>query len=150
VRVVLDTNILISACLQPGKLEAQTIQLALEDAFTVCVSSAVWAEYCDVLYRPKFGKQREQAATLLDALAKKALLVCPVETVTAASDPDDNRLLECAAAGAAHYLITGNRRHFPSLWRCTQVLNTREFLLREFPACLCDGSESHTSSEKNT
>ncbi len=137
-RVVLDTNILISACLQPAKLEAATVKLALAGAFTLCVSTEVWAEYREVLFRPKFGKQWEQAVALLDSLAKKVFHVTPIETVTAATDPDDNRLLECAAAGAARYLVTGNGRHFPPVWRCTQVVNAREFLRLEFPDRLSD------------
>lgn len=55
-------------------------------------------------------------------------MVRPKRTLTECPDPEDNRLLECAAAAAADYLITGNKRHFPTRWRKIMVVNAREFL----------------------
>jgi predicted nucleic acid-binding protein len=43
-------------------------------------------------------------------------------------DPADNRFLECAEAGKADYIVTGNKRDFPSKWRQTQIVNSRELL----------------------
>jgi predicted nucleic acid-binding protein len=48
--------------------------------------------------------------------------------VLAASDPDDNRFLECAEAARAHYLVTGNIRHFPEVWEETRIVTPREFI----------------------
>ena len=41
-------------------------------------------------------------------------------------DPDDNMFLECAETAHADYLITGNKRHFPSVWRSTKIVNARD------------------------
>jgi predicted nucleic acid-binding protein len=41
-------------------------------------------------------------------------------------DEQNNRVLECAEAAAADFLITGNKRHFPKRWKATQILNARE------------------------
>jgi len=45
-----------------------------------------------------------------------------------ASDPDDNKFLECADAARADYLVTGNQRHFPEFWKKTKVISPREFI----------------------
>ena len=131
-RVVLDTNILISACLKPGGLEAQAVKLARESAYTLCISGAIWREYEEVLSREKFCAIRDCAADLLSALLARALFVESSEPLQIAVDEDDNRLLECAAAAAADYLVTGNRKHFPNAWENTRIVNAREFLTAEF------------------
>ncbi len=127
-RVVLDTNILISACWTPGGLESQTVQLAFTGGITACVSPAVWAEYRDVLFRDKFASLRGKADDLLAKLEACAVQVTPQETLSAASDEDDNRFLECAAAAGAEYLITGNLKHYPAVWGSTRIVNARGFL----------------------
>jgi putative PIN family toxin of toxin-antitoxin system len=128
VRVVLDTNILISACWTPGGLESQTVQMALAGTITACVSPAVWAEYQDVLFRDKFASMRVRAEELLAKLEASAVQVEPGDTVSAAADEDDNRFLECAAAAGAAYLITGNLKHYPAVWGLTEIVNARGFL----------------------
>ena len=76
VRVVLDTNILISACWSPGKLEDQVVNLALAGAFTVCVTTEVWAEYREVFSRPKFsGLDSKHVSHLLALIAQEAIMV---------------------------------------------------------------------------
>jgi len=127
-RVVLDTNILISAGWTPGGLEARVVALVASGALEAAVSPAVLAEYRDVLARDKFAHLRDALAGILATLEEKALPVTPNEPATAAKDEDDNRLLECAAAAQADFLITGNTRHFPGEYGVTRILNAREFL----------------------
>ena len=126
-RVVLDTNILISACWKPGGLEAQTVGLALSGAIVPCVSPPVWTEYADVLSRRKFAALLDRSGPLLDALQARASVVHPAIAIEAARDADDNRFLECAAAAHAAFLITGNLRHYPAQWGATAVVNARQF-----------------------
>ncbi len=133
-RVVLDTNILISACLKPGGLEAQTVQLARSRAFTLCVSPAVLAEYTEVLARDKFRSVREQSAEILASLPACAMVVETESVLHHLKDDDDNRLLECASAAGAAYLVTGNLKHFPDHWECARIVNARTFLEAEFSA----------------
>ena len=127
-RVVLDTNILISACWTPGGLESQIVQMVLGGRITACISPAVWAEYRNVLFRDKFAPMRTKAEALLANLESVAVKVQPGEVVIAASDEDDNRFLECAAAAGAAYLITGNLRHYPAEWGSLRIVNARGFL----------------------
>ncbi len=126
--MVLDTNIVLSACWTPGKLEARVVEMALSGAVTACVSAAVLEEYRDVLFREKFAGLHGRAREVLAGLERAALRVEPAGVVSAAADEDDNRFLECAEEGRAEYLITGNLRHYPERWGGTRIVNARGFL----------------------
>ncbi len=126
-RVVLDTNVLISACWSPGGLEGRLVALVMEGQLTACVTEAVLAEYREVAQRPKFATRAVCFERMIACLDKLAELVKPGSATAAATDPDDNRLLECAHGAAAPWLITGNLRHFPSDWKDTQIVNARQF-----------------------
>jgi putative PIN family toxin of toxin-antitoxin system len=128
VRVVLDTNILVSACWKPDGLEAQVVGLAVSGHVTACVTGEILAEYRDVLSRPKLRAVNARAATLLAELAGAALSVETTIPVRASIDDDDNRFLECAQASGAEYLVTGNLRHYPAQWGTTRIVNARAFL----------------------
>ena len=126
-RVVLDTNVLISACLKPEGLEARIVAMALDGLIVVCVTDEVWAEYLEVLFRSKFRAFRERAELLLRAFGTRVFRTVAAERISAAGDEDDNRFLECAAAAGAEYLVTGNLRHYPAEWKSVRVLNARAF-----------------------
>jgi predicted nucleic acid-binding protein len=64
----------------------------------------------------------------LEKIRSAGRRVRPKGTLTVCSDPEDNRFLECAEAGGADYLITGNKCHLPTHWGKTKVVNAREFL----------------------
>jgi len=124
---VLDTNILISACMKAGGLEARVIEMAVAGAIELCVTKEVMGEYVDVLNRRKFVTWRETGSQLLESLGRVATFVHPKNRVQVAKDPDDNRFLECAEAGGADYLITGNLRHYPVEWAGAKIVNARAF-----------------------
>jgi putative PIN family toxin of toxin-antitoxin system len=127
-RVVLDTNILISACWKPGGLEDQLVELAIARRIQAIASPALWAEYVEVVHRPKFEKLRDRADLLLARLNPCLLSVDSLPTLQLAHDPDDNLLLECAAGGQADSLITGNLKDFPLDWPIARIVNARGFL----------------------
>lgn len=130
-RVVLDTNVLLSACLKPDGLEARMVDMVLAGSLQACVTDEVWAEYDDVLLRDKFRAVRERAEWILQALDPVVVRVLGGERVAAASDDDDNRFLECAVAAEARFLVTGNLRHFPVQYGGTAVVNARAFVDRD-------------------
>jgi putative PIN family toxin of toxin-antitoxin system len=127
-RVVLDTNILISALWTPGGLEANVVRLAREGKIVPCVSEALWAEYQDVLFRAKFAKFSDAAARLFVELGPRVARVRPSKRITWSTDDEDNRVLECLQEAHAEYLITGNLRHFPAEWEGAKIVNARTFL----------------------
>jgi putative PIN family toxin of toxin-antitoxin system len=128
VRVVLDTNVLVSACWKPDGLEAQTVTLAVLGAFTACASTQILAEYREVLFRDKFAPLRGRATLLLAALEPRLLMLQAATQVHATRDEDDHCFIDCAAAARADYLVTGNLKDFPAQWGHTRAVNARQFL----------------------
>jgi putative PIN family toxin of toxin-antitoxin system len=128
IRVVLDTNVVVSAMLRSGGLPETIFNLAINGEVQLYVSEPILAEYEDVLRRPRLAIDPEKVTVALARIRAAALLVHPVEQVTAALDPDDNIFLECAEAAQAHCLVTGNSRHFPERWEATRILTPRQFM----------------------
>ncbi len=129
IRVVLDTNILVSALLNREGAPAQVLLLAiLESDIQLCVSGVVFAEYEEVLRRPVFRRSESEVENALRTIREQAAWVKPIEKVYACSDPDDDVFLECAGAADANYLVTGNVKHFPNIWGKTRIVTARQFL----------------------
>jgi uncharacterized protein len=127
-RVVLDTKIIVSALLQPLGPPAQIFMLALSGLIQLCVSGSIYAEYEEVISRPRFRRDQSIITGTLAAIREKGFWVKPIEAVMACADPDDDIFLECAQAAQADYLITGNLRHFPAVWKGTEVVTARRML----------------------
>jgi uncharacterized protein len=128
IRVVLDTNIIVSALLQPLGPPAQVFLLTLGRSMQLCVSGSIYAEYEDVLRRPRFQRNEDIIAGTLQAIRDRGFWVRPAERVRACADPDDDIFLECAQAAEAHYLVTGNLKHFPTSWTGTRIATARWLL----------------------
>jgi putative PIN family toxin of toxin-antitoxin system len=127
-RLVVDTNIVVSAALKPDGLQRTVLLLAITRPARLYVSNAILTEYRDVLSRPEFQIRKGLRQQLLDLLRKRAHLVNPLRAIEVANDPDDNMFVECADAARADYLVTGNLGHFPRFWKNTKVVASREFL----------------------
>jgi putative PIN family toxin of toxin-antitoxin system len=127
-KVVLDTNVVVSAHLKAGGLEAFVLDLALASKLQLYVSPDVLAEYEEVLRRPRFRIESKKITQSLRLIKKRAKNVKPTLTLSVSPDTDDNRFLECAEAANADYLVTGNTRHFPAKYRDTLVVNARQLI----------------------
>jgi putative PIN family toxin of toxin-antitoxin system len=128
IKVVLDTNVVVSAHLTAGGLEAFVLDLALASKLQLYVSPDILSEYAEVLRRPRFQIDSKKVTQSLRLIKKRAKSVKPTLTISVSRDPDDNRFLECAEAANADYLVTGNRRHFPAKYRNTLVVNARQLI----------------------
>jgi uncharacterized protein len=91
IRVVLDTNIVVSAFLQPLGPSAQIFVMALGGSSQLCMSGGVYAEYEEVISRPRFKRSPEVIAAALQSIREKGLWVRPTEKVRACLDPDDRK-----------------------------------------------------------
>src|SRR5262249_5042390 len=106
IRIVLDTNVIVSAHLQEEGLEAAVFLLALAGRITLCVSQPILAEYEGVLSRRKFSLDPHRVTRSLKQIRRASRRVRPTRTLAECPDPEDNRFLECAEAARADYLIT--------------------------------------------
>ena len=127
-RLVIDTNILVSAALKPDGLQRTVLVLAMTRPAKLYVSKAILAEYREVLARQELKIRRGLRQQLLQLMKNHAHLVNPGCALQVAKDPDDNKFLECADAARVDYLITGNGRHFPKFWKKTKIITSREFI----------------------
>jgi putative PIN family toxin of toxin-antitoxin system len=127
-RIVLDTNVVVSAHLNPDGFEHLVLRLTLASLLRLCLSKEILTEYDAVLRREKFGIDPAMVAESLKLIRKAGVLVRPKRRLSVSSDPEDNRFLECAATAHADYLVTGNKRHFPKAWGKTAVVNAKELV----------------------
>jgi len=127
-RIVIDTNVIVSAMLQPMGPPSAIFLMALAGKVQLCLTEPLLAEYKDVLHRPRLKQNSDVVRQALSAIRKAGDVVKPIHGIRACSDPDDNMFLECAEAAEADYLITGNKRHFPDFWKKTKILTAREFV----------------------
>jgi len=125
---VLDTNIVVSAHLKTDGFERHALDLVLAGKLQLAASEAILAEYAGVLARPKFAIARKRLTRSMRLIRDSAQIVNPSRRLTIAHDPADNQFLECAEAARADYLVTGNKRHFPKIWRQTLVVNACELI----------------------
>ena len=128
IRAVFDTNIIVSALLQPLGPPAQIFVLALGGSIQMCISGSIYAEYEEVISRPRFRRSEDIIAAALRTIREKSLWVRPTEAIRACSDADDDIFLECAHAAQANYLVTGNIKHFPTSWSGTRIVTARRLL----------------------
>lgn len=127
-KVVLDTNVIVSAAMTGGGTCARIVDLMVDGAFELCVDARILDEYEAVLHRPELGICPADATVLLELLKSTATPVAAVPLPALLPDPTDLPFLEVAATAGA-ILLTGNLRHFPKkACEGTAVLSPRDFL----------------------
>jgi putative PIN family toxin of toxin-antitoxin system len=127
-RVVADTNVFISA-LMFGGLPGRFLDLALSRRFILVTSKALLDELDEKL-RGKFAVSEGDALLIRAKLEANAKVVEPdFELNAVADDPDDNRVLECAVAGKADFIVSGDR-HLLRIesYEGIAILTVRQFL----------------------
>jgi putative PIN family toxin of toxin-antitoxin system len=133
IKVVIDTNVLVSGILKPGGWEAAVLDLIAKGKLAWCTSEPILDEYQRVLVtKLRLAPLSVQFYLLL---AKAGPFYVPDVALAESPDEPDNRFYECAHSARADYLVTGNLRDFPSPCAPTEIVNARQFLelLRHAP-----------------
>ena len=127
-RVVLDTNVYISALLFGG-LPGDLLEVAFLRSFRLIVSPALLDELDEKLHE-KFGVSREDVGLLRARLESVSLVVEPGERLhVIADDPDDDRVLECAVAGEAGFIVSGDRHLLKlGVYQGISIITVRQFM----------------------
>ena len=130
-RVVVDTNVLVSALLTLSGVPAQVLTRLLSGEAVVLYDDRILREYREVLARAKFKFDPGEVGAVLELLTAKgeSVTAAPLVGVVELPDPKDVPFLEVAVAGQADALVTGNARHFPDT-RGVDLLTPRELLDR--------------------
>jgi uncharacterized protein len=129
VRLVVDTNVLVSALIFPGGAPEGVYRLALEGRVELVTSRPLLAELGRVL-TAKFGWAPERSEAEIAELVQVAEIVAPQHKLAEIeADPADNRVLEAATEGRAEAIVSGDR-HLLALeqWRGVVVQTPAAFL----------------------
>lgn len=126
---VLDTNVIVSAGIQPGGAPAKLLMdWVLEGAVQVVTSQYVVAEYREVVRRPKFHQYGFPPLWLEFLIEESMRLAEPEPWPQPCPDPKDASFLALAHAAGA-WLVTGNLKHFPKSIRSgVTVLSPADYL----------------------
>ena len=128
-RVVLDTNVYISAIISGGMCEKLLERLSQKEGL-IFISPFILNEIQEILTR-KFGWNRSMIKTVTEDLNEKTVMIkSGLKVDLIKSKKDDNRILECALAANADFLISGDKKHILPLGKINgvQILSPRKFL----------------------
>jgi uncharacterized protein len=129
VKIVLDTNVLVSGLLKSKGNPAKVLALALTGAVQVCHDRRIAAEYAEVLARPQFKFDPARVRDVLAKLEVDGLSFTLPHTPFGLPDADDEPFLAVALAASADYLVTGNIADYPPSKRHTAcVVTPAEFI----------------------
>jgi len=108
VRVVFDTNVLVAAIVFPGGQGEKALRRVIEGHDVLLLSKPILDELLEVLGR-KFARDAEELAHVAVFLSELSTAVAPRRRLRVVTDDADNRILECAAAGRAEAIVTGDK-----------------------------------------
>ncbi len=129
-RIVLDTNVLVSALAFPGNKPDQILYRIRRGETEHFISPFILSELDRVL-REKFRFPKKEADVRVNAIRAIAHVITPTERITVVTaNDDDNRVLECVAPAQAEFLVTGDKEHLLSLgsYRGTKIVTPAQFL----------------------
>lgn len=124
---VLDTNVLVSGVLHPGRAAGELLARAVAGDFTPAYDARILAEYHEVLGRRKFGLPPTLVSGFLNEFMARGTLITPWSTPAGLPDPDDEIFYMVARQSADQIIVTGNHRHFPA----TKISPVRALTVRE-------------------
>jgi len=130
-KLIIDTNVLVSALIQKSYPNLILFHCVLENEFEICISNDLLEEYFEVLNRPKFSKYPDflmKAELVISQLESIATKYSPRDRFQIIADSADNRLLELAYESKANFIITGNTNDFTMIeFEGTKIVSPREF-----------------------
>ncbi len=126
-RIVLDTNVLVSGLLSPYGVSAKALSYIITKEIEICFDMRIFGEYKSVLYRDKFKFNKKHINTLLNYIREYGILLPGgyIEQEITFRDKNDLPFWEIAIEAKADYLITGNKKHYP---RRKWIVSPDEFL----------------------
>jgi len=114
-RIVLDTNVLVSGLLNPTGAPGRIVDLILAGEVQILYDDRILGEYHEVLRRPRFGFEERDIRRVLDYLAFSGEAVTALPVTLNTPDEDDMPFVEVAISGQADALVTGNVGHFATV-----------------------------------
>ena len=127
-KIVFDTNIFISALILPGSSAEKAILKVIEGSDELIISHDIIDEVLTVLSN-KFSRNREALSRTAVNLAEISRIVKPTERISIFQDEPDNRVLECAAAGKADVIVTGDKEMLKlGTYKEIKIISLKDYL----------------------
>ena len=127
-KVVFDTNILISAFVIPGSQAEKAVLRIIEGSDVLLLSKGILNELLTVL-STKFSRDKEEISRVAVILSEIAEWVEPSEKIKVLNDDPDNRILECAVSGTADIIVTGDKELLRLRgYERTKIISLKEYL----------------------
>ena len=138
-RVVIDTNVIVSALLNANGIPAKILSLILNGKVEMLYDNRIIFEYSEVLSRKEFGFNVEIVNDLIDYFRNEGEYIIAEHSKIKFHDETDKKFYEVHksgnpgrdpagsrfSSGKSHYLITGNKKHFP---KDDTIITPREFI----------------------
>ncbi len=129
VKVIIDTNVLISAIIFGG-IPEKIIKLIQENKINAITSSILISELLEILVK-KFHFTSDKLYLVEELIKENFIVVHPTDTVDVVRDKDDNRVIEAAIQGNCKYIITGDRDLLVlKLFQNIEIVTPEQFLKR--------------------
>jgi putative PIN family toxin of toxin-antitoxin system len=127
-RVVFDTNIFVSAFVVPGSLAEKAVLKIIEGEDILLLSKEILDELLSIL-SAKFSRDREEISRVAVIISEMVEWVKPNIRISVLKDEPDNRILECAAAGEADIIVTGDKEMLRlKVYEKTKVISLKAYL----------------------
>jgi uncharacterized protein len=127
-KAVIDSNIFVSAVAIPGAQAERAIDLVINGRVDLCISKEIIHEVLDVLAQ-KFSRGSEELSRTAVFLSDLSELVASRRKLAVLEDEPDSRILECAVAGHADIIVTGDRAMLNlKTYEHIRILSLRQFL----------------------
>ncbi|MFA6637133.1 MAG: putative toxin-antitoxin system toxin component, PIN family [Candidatus Omnitrophota bacterium] len=128
-KVVLDTNVLVSGLLSPGGAPGEIVRMIVSGNIEIIYDARIICEYEEVLKRPKFKIEKAYVDDIVSFIEHFGRAAAGVPLKSRLPDIDDEVFLETAVSAKADFLITGNIGHFPAASRQgVMVVTPSEFV----------------------
>ena len=127
-KVVFDTNVLIAALVFPGGKGDAALHRIVEEKDRLVISKPIIDELLGVLAR-KFARDAEALSHAAVFISELAVMVAPRRRLRIVKDDPDNRIIECALAGHADAIVTGDRALLALReYKGVRIISLREYL----------------------
>ena len=124
-KIVLDTNVLVSGLLSPNGPPASILNLIVNSRILLLYDNRILQEYIEVLQREKFGFDTSAVDSLISFFIFEGEFVAADPIAVKVNDEDDRMFCEVMTSGAADFLISGNPANFP---KDPKIKSPAEFL----------------------
>jgi putative PIN family toxin of toxin-antitoxin system len=124
-KIVLDTNSIVSAFINPKGVPGEILSLLLAKKIAICYDNKIFSEYMEVLKKSKFNFDNILVDEFLDFIKESGEYIVAEPQRVKFEDEDDKAFYDVYKSSDADYIITGNKKHFP---KENNIITSREHI----------------------